>query len=334
MRRNEIVSASTSNLAPEIRDGFKRAQRRFTFNIAQIEKNYSNKPSSGIVFGCNDDSVEFDETLCTGDEDDVLINAVRREINHVDRDYGGSLLCTPAVDPEEADEKNLTRWKKLNKVYDDLYESMKSKENAVERFKQPALPSNRKRKAIEDSAPERKRRLLAISNNVRGSILEGPLESPENYAVVLDDRRASLLQPNLYQRPRQTSIRSGVVQDQLSLRSGALPSFNEDFIERRESVLELPVCSTPKAITYHTNSPMTRLRKRCMEVEKKYDLNKSIYAEVEGDEFVRKWIKEVKKKMKEGDLDKRIFNRWQRIETAESIKDVLKTSEKNRRKTR
>ncbi|CAD5221251.1 unnamed protein product [Bursaphelenchus okinawaensis] len=342
--RRSVVKATPQNIAPEVRDGFNRANQRFFFNIAQIEKKYSNLTTSGIVFGCNDESVEFDETVQDAEDDDLLINAVRRELNHVDSDYGGSLLCAPAPDPDESDEKNLTRWMKLNKVYDIHYTRQKAKENAPPKFKQPALPSTKKRKAIEDSAPDRKRQLVNISDNTRSSILDGPLERSPDHRMALDSRKAALVQPNLYQRMGimgnmghdQRSLKSAAIVSE-SIKSGAIASRQEEepeFLnETRISVFKLPSCSTPKAITYHNvNSPMTRLRRKCLEIDHNYDLNQSIYADVDEGEFIRRWLKDVKQKMKAGDLDKRIFPRWQRIETADHIDQVKPVNQ--RRKTK
>lgn len=62
--------------------------------------------------------MHFDENICTAKSDKEVIKLLHREKATLRKNvrFGGSLLSTPAADPDEKDEKMVIRWKKLNKM--------------------------------------------------------------------------------------------------------------------------------------------------------------------------------------------------------------------------
>jgi hypothetical protein len=62
--------------------------------------------------------IDFDPDQTTAENDDELLNGIRKELHkHTIDTYGGSaLISTPDQDPEEKDQKSISRWQKLNKV--------------------------------------------------------------------------------------------------------------------------------------------------------------------------------------------------------------------------
>lgn len=54
---------------------------------------------------------------------------------------------------------------------------------------------------------------------------------------------------------------------------------------------------------------MTRLRKKCLSVEQS-----SIYVDPDGSSFIERWLGDAHSHRRSGDLDARVFPRWQRIQ--------------------
>jgi hypothetical protein len=61
--------------------------------------------------------IEFDPKESSADNDEELMENVKRDFGHAVDKYGGSgMLSTPAVDPDQKDSTRVGDWKKLNKA--------------------------------------------------------------------------------------------------------------------------------------------------------------------------------------------------------------------------
>lgn len=114
-----------------LKDDILKTQKRFLFNIDQIEKRYC-RSSSGITHSTDDDEVitnqkfsyevsvqiHFDADICTAQSDEEVRKLLKRQEKYLGKKarFGGSLLSTPAIDPDERDIQMVDKWKRLNKA--------------------------------------------------------------------------------------------------------------------------------------------------------------------------------------------------------------------------
>jgi len=107
---------NTKNLPNELMEGIKSANKRFIFNISQIEEKYC-RYTSGISLNTVDDEVYFEPDLCTSENDQEFSKLLKKEKRNMKKKFGDSLLSTPAIDPAVSDELTILRWRKLNKRF-------------------------------------------------------------------------------------------------------------------------------------------------------------------------------------------------------------------------
>lgn len=102
-----------------LKDDILKTQKRFLFNIDQIEKRYC-RSSSGITHSTDDDEIHFDADICTAQSDEEMRKLLKRQEKYLGKKarFGGSLLSTPAIDPDERDIQMVDKWKRLNKLFD------------------------------------------------------------------------------------------------------------------------------------------------------------------------------------------------------------------------